>query len=476
MRRIQPPTLVRLILMGFVVVALPLIGAIATAIVQVDTFASEGRAALVSVRQTASSSRALADRMIELERTARQYHALADEAYKDLYDEHRVEVRLMFDRLLQSNERSELQTLLERSIRSERAAHEVVEAVGSGNTSSSDLEIVFAALHDAMVAVVQAHNGIVRDLGNAMPEQASALQRLLVSQAAWVIPFSAGLAALFGVLIARPLHQIDQGIRTLGRGSLSDPIRVSGTQDLEELGHRLDGLRVRLLGLEAQKAQFLRNVSHELKTPLTNIRESAELLLDDGDDAEESAIVRILQDNSVRLQRMIEQLLRYGADGDLDPEQPTEAVRLDRLVEDVVERQRPTSAARAITLSCEVSPVAVDGNTKRLQVIVDNLLSNAVVHTSAGGHIGVKLHSDNGAITLDVIDSGAGVDDQDVPHLFEWFYTGPRPPDSVVGGAGMGLAIAQEYAQQHDGVIELLASSTGAHFRLTLGEKRHVEA
>ncbi len=206
MQRIQSPTLMRLILMGFVVVVMPLIGAIATAIVQVDTFASEGRAALVSVQHTANSSRALAERITELERTARQYHALADDAYRELYDGHRVEVRLMFDRLLEGSERSELRTLLEDAKKSERAAHEVVAAVGSRNTSSTDLEIVFAALRNAMVAVVQAHNSIVRGFGNAMPEQATALQRLLMFQAAWVIPFSLGLAVLFGFLITRPLR------------------------------------------------------------------------------------------------------------------------------------------------------------------------------------------------------------------------------------------------------------------------------
>ncbi len=475
MTRIQSPTLMQLILMGFMVVAMPLIGAIATAIIQVDTFASERRAALVSVQQTASSSRALAERITELERTARQYHALTDDAYKALYDEHRDEVLLMFNGLIVGSDSSELQSLLDRARKSEHEANKLVEAVELGNVESTDLESVFAGLRDAMVAVVQAHNSIVRGLGNAMPEEASALQRLLVSQAAWVIPFSLGLAVLFGFLIARPLRQIDHGIRTLGRGSLSDPIRVTGTRDLEELGRRLDGLRIRLLELEAQKAQFLRNVSHELKTPLTNIREGAELLLDDSDDAEEISIVRILHDNSIRLQRMIEQLLRYGADGDLNTEQPTESVRLDRLVEGVIEKQGSMLAARSVTLNCKLTPVVFDGNAKRLRVIVDNLLSNAVRHTPTGGEIGLKLHSDEHIAMLDVTDSGAGVNDQDAPHLFEWFYTGSRPPNSIVAGAGMGLAIAQEYAIQHDGVIELLAASTGAHFRLTLREKNHVE-
>lgn len=473
MRRIQAPTLVWLIVMGFMVVALPLIGAIATAIVQVDTFATEGRVALVSVQQTASSSRALADRVTELERTARQYHALADDAYRDLYDEHRVEIQRLFDRLLLGTESAELQALIARAMQSEGAAHKVVVTVASGSASSTDLEIVFARLRDDMVAIVQTHNSIARDLGNAMPQQATALQRLLVGQAGWVIPFSLCLALLFGILIARPLRQIDQGIRILGRGALNDPIRVSGTRDLEDLGRQLDGLRIRLLELEAQKAQFLRNVSHELKTPLTNIREGAELLRNDGNDTEQGTIARILQDNSVRLQKMIEQLLHYGADGDLDTQQPTVAVHLEELVAEVVEKHQPTLAARSVVMRCEISPAVIEGSAKRLRVIIDNLLSNAVRHTPVGGRIDIRLCNDKASTTLDVIDSGSGVSEEDAPHLFEWFYSGSRPADSVVAGAGMGLAIAQEYAEQNDGVIELLPTSNGAHFRLTLCGEHH---
>ncbi|MCH9695223.1 MAG: HAMP domain-containing histidine kinase [Gammaproteobacteria bacterium] len=476
MRRFRPTALMPIISMGFVVVALPLIGAIATAIVRVDAFATEGRVALVSVQQTASSSRALADRITELERTARQYHALADDSYRDLYEEHRADVRVMFDRLLENNEYSDLQPLLERALHSERRAHQVVLEVGSGTATSTALELAFANLRDAVMRVVQAHNGFVRDLGNSLPEQADGLQRLLMSQASWVIPLSVGLALLFGSLIARPLSQIDKGIRSLGRGSLSDSIRVSGSSDLEEMGLRLDALRIRLLELEAQKAQFLRNVSHELKTPLTNIREGAELLVIDGVDSEQNTIARILQDNSVRLQKMIEQLLRYGADGDLDPEQPTETIQFHRLVQDVADKHYPILSARQVVLTSDLSAVLFDGNAKRLRVIVDNLLSNAAKHTPAGGTINIGLNGNDTGIVLDVVDSGDGVDSEDAPYLFDWFYTGSRSGDTVVAGAGMGLAIAQEYAKQHAGVIESLPCKDGAHFRLTISGKHYAQA
>jgi two-component system sensor histidine kinase GlrK len=102
---------------------------------------------------------------------------------------------------------------------------------------------------------------------------------------------------------------------------------------------------------------------------------------------------------------------------------------------------------------------------------VDNLLSNAVRHSPCGGEIEVRLAVENGAAVLDILDQGPGVAAQDAPHLFDWFYTGRPPPNAVVAGTGIGLAIAQEYAQQHAGRIEHIPSARGAHFRLTLGRQ-----
>lgn len=476
MTKFQQPTLVQLILIGFVLVALPLLIAIVTAIVQVGGFARDNRQALVSIQQNASTSRALADRTIELERTARQYQALSDPVYKDLYREHRTAVHAMFDRLMAPNSDLKLQMHLTRAKELEIAANRAVKKIVTG-VATPNLENTFVALRDEVVSVVQAHNGIARELGNSMPTKAAVLQRLLLSQAALVIPLSAGLAVVFSLLIVRPVRQIDQSIRLLGRGALSESIQVSGTRDLEELGLRLDWLRIRLLELEAQKAQFLRNVSHELKTPLTNIREGAELLVDEQigsfSEAEKASITSILRDNSVRLQKMIEELLHYGADGDLTSKQLQETVHFDQLVNEVLEQSKLALAARSIVLQTTLSSAIVEGNRKRLQIIINNLVSNAVKYTPCGGKIRIELNSSLDLVSLDVLDSGPGIHGRDAPHLFEWFYTGPPPPDAVIGATGMGLAIAQEYAQQHRGQLQLIECPLGAHFRLTLSRMHH---
>ena len=122
------------------------------------------------------------------------------------------------------------------------------------------------------------------------------------------------LAILFAVLIARPIRQLDQAIRRMGTADFGHRIEVNGPQDLRYLGQRLEWLRSRLSDLEAQQNRFLRHVSHELKTPLTAVREGAELLRDDVGgklSPEQRDIVRIVRDNTLSLQKLIEDLLKY---------------------------------------------------------------------------------------------------------------------------------------------------------------------
>ncbi len=120
------------------------------------------------------------------------------------------------------------------------------------------------------------------------------------------------------MLIARPIRQLDQAIRQMGTADFTHAIEVNGPQDLRYLGQRLEWLRTRLHELEEQQNRFLRHVSHELKTPLTAVREGAELLRDNVGGRlapEQQEIVRIVRENTLSLQKLIEDLLKYHQTG-----------------------------------------------------------------------------------------------------------------------------------------------------------------
>jgi two-component system sensor histidine kinase GlrK len=472
-RYLESFTLLQLFLLGFGAVILPLALAIAIAVVQSEELAAHSRDALVSVQTSIDRSRQLAARVRELERSARQFLALDDSEILRLYQRHSAELHSLLDALHDVPRSVDASALLDDLAAAEAALSRRLPTqrqTAAERPAVEELEVYFARLRETSAELLALYSQRGRDLSNELPELASRQRSSLVALAAMVIPLSLVLAGSFIALARHPLRQLDGSIRALGDGKLDDEIAISGARDLVELGQRLDWLRTRLLALESQKTRFLRDVSHELKTPLTNIREASALLLEEPDrlQGEETAtVVRILHENGLRLQSLIEELLRFGAaDGSGGEHVP---LALDELVSETVSRQALAARARRLQLETQLSTVCIRGNPRQLDIVVDNLLSNAIKYSPEGGQVEVRLTRCGSQAQLDVVDQGPGVDDEHREAIFGWFFRGDGNSKALVEGSGMGLAIASEYARLHAGSLQLLPSGRGAHFRLRLG-------
>ncbi len=162
---------------------------------------------------------------------------------------------------------------------------------------------------------------------------------------------------MFAVLIARPIRQLDQAIRRMGTADFTHAIEVNGPQDLRYLGQRLEWLRTRLNELEQQQTRFLRHVSHELKTPLTAVREGAELLRDNVGgrlSPEQQEIVRIVRENTLSLQKLIEDLLTYHQTRAVEPA-TLGPVPVADVVRRVLREQKLAAIARMITFDARLA-------------------------------------------------------------------------------------------------------------------------
>ncbi len=278
---------------------------------------------------------------------------------------------------------------------------------------------------------------------------------------------------MFSVLIARPIRQLDQAIRQMATADFSHTIEVDGPQDMRYLGQRLEWLRSRLHDLEQQQTRFLRHVSHELKTPLTAVREGVELLRDriGGTlSSEQQEIVRIVRENTLSLQKLIEDLLTYHQTRNIEP-QTLGPVALGDIVRQVLREHKLAAFARLVTFDVRLKPAIVVGDASKVRAIVDNLMSNAIKYSPRSGVVTVDLAVRDDFAALDVVDQGPGIDPVDRPRIFESFYQGKTPQGGRIKGSGLGLAIAQEYALGHGGRVELVdraAGARGAHFRVWL--------
>jgi signal transduction histidine kinase len=231
-------------------------------------------------------------------------------------------------------------------------------------------------------------------------------------------------------------------------------------------GEIADGLRQ----LDRMKDSFLATVSHELRTPLSSIRGYLEILLDDDFDADTSRrFLSVMQRNSDRLLRLIDDLLlvaRLSEDG----------MRLDLVELDLAElAHQVTSACRPLAENREVklrdrteSPVPARGDSKRLAQALNHLVVNAIKFTRPGGEIVIGI-GDAEEPELVVTDTGVGIPEADLPHLFDRFFRSATADTMATQGPGLGLAIVRSIIDAHHGSVHVSSEpGIGTTIRLTL--------
>ena len=459
-----------LILTGFFLLALLLIVGQLAAITSVDRLARQGREWVYQAADTLQSSQRLAIDLTSLERSARQFQVVRERALYDVYLDRRLRflqnVQHLAARPLTPPQRHRLDTLL----REEEQIYAVlVRGVSPEMRGAIDK---FAALDVLARAILSESGELVSDAVEQIQDTAGDTKLRLVYHALALIPAALILAGIYSVLINRPIRQIARAIRALGEGNVLEPLRVSGPRDLVELGQQLDWLRLRLRALEQHKVTILRNISHELKTPLAAIREGIELLNDEIPgtlNRQQAEIARILQTNSVRLHKLIEDLINFSIAQAEDPFLNERPIQLDRLLESVINEQRPVIASHAITVYPEFAEATVIGDQEKLKSIFANLLSNAIKYSPDGGEIYLRLRRADGKAVLDVRDQGPGIEPNERHKVFDAFYQGRQATRGHVKGSGLGLSIAFAYVRLHKGTIEVVDNvGRGAHIRVAL--------
>ena len=214
----------------------------------------------------------------------------------------------------------------------------------------------------------------------------------------------------------------------------------------------------RLRELDRLKDEFVSLVSHELRTPLTSIRGYVELLQEDGRLTEEQQrYLGVVDRNSARLLDLVSDLLFLAQvdAGKLAFE--LRPVELDLVVAECVEASQPAAAAKGVELvsSAERLPAPLQGDPARLAQVLDNLVSNALKFTPAGGRVEVRLSAADGVALIEVEDTGLGLAEDEREQLFERFFRSSRAAENAIPGTGLGLAIAKTIVERHGGRIEL---------------------
>lgn len=334
-------------------------------------------------------------------------------------------------------------------------------------------------------------------LGYALCVGVTAMVILLVSMPMFIsahdaqfllilLVFSGVISLGFGYLMSRTitggLSELALGAEKIAGGDLSARVNVTSGDEVERLGvafnnmaEKLENGALKQKELEQARRDVVAAVSHDLRTPLASLRAMIEAL-NDGvvtDEATTQRYLRNAQLQAENLSLLVDDLFELSQLDAGVMQWSTEPSSLRDLISDTLETMHVQAAEKNIKLSGWVDPKVdpVLMNSHKMQRVLYNLIQNAIRHTPADGTIFVEARqreADN-QVQVDVIDTGEGIPESDVPRIFEQFYRGEKSRSRETGGAGLGLAIAQRIVQAHHGKIWVESKrGAGSRFSFTL--------
>src|SRR3954466_870341 len=410
-----PRSFLGLLLTAFTLVMLPLVGALAYSAWNTERLAGLSRTAVFNASEAARASRSLVDRISAIERVAQQMAVLNDPELAVDYARVHRSFKQLADEIAELPLDDAQVAALNRTVEQEQSLYDLLTDQPRRKFDKRVVTERMDGLIESAREVLAINNRIVDREVHRLRLKAEQAQRGLIVLAMLSTAVALSIALALTRYIARPISEIDGAIRQLGGADFSRPISVRGPEDLRYLGRRLDWLRRRLDEFETQKNRFLRHVSHELKTPLTALREGAELLHDEVAGPlvpAQRQVVGIMRDNSVKLQRLIEELLDYQRALHAAASLEVRPVLLDALVKEAAHAHELAAQSKGLRLVLDAQTVTVHADQEKLRSIVDNLLSNAVKFTPQGGTITIRARASGansgGEAMIEVMDSGPG--------------------------------------------------------------------
>ncbi len=487
MRLLRHLSIRKLALLSVGMILLPVLTGLASTFLTMEGLSAQARQAVHQVAKESKLFQDLQERLLEVERAAGAFlHYQDSRAFGEFQTAHsRFGEQLQGILATEAAGDNRLADKLERLGEEEKNAFDTIASLhpvrperpsapafskGGAPSVAERFQSVNAGVHE-LSSVYSEH--VDREAGRVDALFGEAKRRLVIQIAA-LFSITCMLLGVFVYLLNSPIRQIDHVIRTLGAGNFTRPVQVSGTADVVYLGERLEWLRSRLNDLELAKQRFVRNVSHEIKTPLATLHEGTDLLLDEvvGElNLEQKDIARILAENTRKLDQMIAALINYSQVSARMERQKLSLVNMRSLVLGLLDDYQLQLRGKSIGTAASLESLEVMGDVEQLRTIVDNLLSNAVKYSPSGGEIRLSLRKDGGHMVLEIEDDGPGIDPDERARVFEPFFQGRAARELGVKGTGFGLAIVGECVASHHGKVEVLDSldeNAGARIRVQI--------
>ena len=272
--------------------------------------------------------------------------------------------------------------------------------------------------------------------------------------------------------ILAPLKNILETIKKISEGQLHQRIEITGKNEYTEIANAINDMAEQLEQVESSRQEFVSNVSHELKTPLSSIKVLSESILLQ-EEMPTEMYREFLQDINSEVDRMTNIVNDLLALVKLDQREDALNIKetdINKMIQDIMKRIYPLAEKKNIELLYESNKdVTIEADEMKLTLAVSNLIANGIKYTPDGGMVKVVIDGDHQNLYLTVQDTGIGISEEEQSKVFKRFYRVDKTRDRETGGTGLGLAITHSTVMLHNGSIKIISSEgNGAAFVVRL--------
>ena len=302
-------------------------------------------------------------------------------------------------------------------------------------------------------------------LASVSTDNIETTKQVLYTHGGVIIGIAMILLAMFSVFLAdrmvRPIHKITGAIENVTEGYSDDVLHVDTFTETRQLSEAFNKMLGRIKMLDESREEFVSNVSHELKTPMTSMKVLADSLLEQ-DNVPVEMYQEFMQDIAKEIDRENQIITDLLSLVKMDRSGQTMNIRtmnINDLLEQILKRLKPIAEKKNVEMVMEsFRPVNAEIDETKFTLAVSNLLENAIKYNHQNGWVHVSLNADHKYFYVKVEDSGIGIPEQDQAHIFERFYRVDKSHSREIGGTGLGLAIARNAVLVHRGSIKVYSN------------------
>ncbi|GIN90902.1 sensor histidine kinase [Siminovitchia terrae] len=271
-------------------------------------------------------------------------------------------------------------------------------------------------------------------------------------------------------MLIDPITKLTEAAKKVGEEQFSPELDINRRDEIGQLAQSFRNMTERLNENDKIRKEFISDVSHDFQSPLLNIKGYAELLIDSGlSETERQNYAEVIQSETERLSSLTKQLMLLTSLDQLVSPLRKRTFKLNEQIMEVTRRYRWLLEEKGMSLSMDLDKTEILGDPAFLEKVWENLLSNALKYTEAGGSIDITLNKEDDGVTVAYCDSGIGIEEKHLERIFDRFYRADESRTKQISGTGLGLSIAHQVVKLHGGSIDVRRNkSKGMTFSVKL--------